>query len=730
MITTDIQETGYTDEKVGLKKIILKSEYNTDDDDIIANLYRPCLENSDNYDRAVGYFRANIYRELGEDLLNFVIKGGKVRIVCSPDIPEPDEIAAREGYTLRGKRSSIEVQIDLLRILEHMSNHPKDVDCLEMLRLLVEKGSLELYVAVRPGGIYHRKIGMFSDKHGNKIVFSGSGNETLPAVGSIEDWVNDEDFDVYRNWGNTFEVYKAGIKEQHLINLLSGRSGRTEVRPLNEIEQEYLNRFRSYNNFEDCRSGARERTLFFEKEKIESRITPYFYQKEAIDAWKKAGMVGMLSMATGTGKTFTALFAIEKLLEQGKPILIVVPTTILLNQWHNNISAIYPNVPVFLAGGEYNWRSQANKRIFISDLKLSRIILSTMATAASNDFLEFLGQANNLALIADEAHRLGSPTYRKILNLNYFAKLGLSATPERLFDTDGSEALINAFGEKPVYYLPIESRVRLSIDNEKEVPILGHFLCRYNYYFYMVHLEKNEQDKWDELTSKISRLYAQFKSRESRNDENETDSGIKLLLIQRAKIIKKAQNKLHVVSGIIHERYPSNGRWIIYCEDEIQLNSVISILRKEHQQKVILKYHSKMTQSERDNSIQYFENHPSIVVSIRCLDEGVDFPQADGAIILASSSNPRQYIQRRGRVLRKAINKEKASIIDVLVLPANNELETPHSIVKGELARAWNFAQNAMNRDVTHELWKICVNYNVDIEIDAKNGIEDIELED
>lgn len=729
MITMDIQETRHNNEKVGLKNIILKSEYNTDDDDIIADLYRPCLENSDNYDRAVGYFRANIYQELGEDLLNFVIKGGKVRIVCSPHIPEPDEMAAREGYTLRGTRSSNEVQMDLIRILEYMSNHPKDLDCLEMLRLLIEKGSLELYVAVRPGGIYHRKIGMFSDKHGNKIVFSGSGNETLPAIGAIEDWVNDEDFDVYRNWGNTFEVYKAGIKEQHLINLLSGRSGRTKVRPLNEIEQEYLNRFRSYNNFEDCRSGARERTLFFKKETKESRITPYFFQKEAIDAWKKAGMVGMLSMATATGKTYTALFAIEQLLKQGKPILIVVPTTILLNQWHKNISTIYPNVPVFLAGGKHNWRSQANKRIFISDLKISRIILSTMATAASNDFLEFLGQANNLVLIADEAHRLGSPTYRKILNLNYFAKLGLSATPERLFDTEGSEALINAFGEKHVYYLPIESRVRLSIDNEKEVPILGHFLSRYNYCFYTVHLEKNEQEKWDELTSKISRLYAQFKSRESRNDETETDSGIKLLLIQRARIIKKAQNKINVISGIIRERYPSNGRWIVYCEDEIQLNSVISILRKEHQQKVILKYHSMMHQSDRDNSIKYFVNNPSIIVSIRCLDEGVDVPQADGAIILASSSNPRQYIQRRGRVLRKGINKEKSSIIDVLVLPTYTELDTHHSIVKGELARAWNFAQNAMNRDVTHELWKICVNYNVDIEIDAKNGIEDVDLE-
>lgn len=729
MIATDIKNGAHV-ENVGLKRIELKSEYNTDDDNIIGKLYRPCLENSINYDRAVGYFRANIYRELGEDLLNFVIKGGKVRIVCSPNVPEPDEIAAREGYALRGERTSGEVQKDLLRILKLMSNNPKDLDCLDMLRLLIEKGSLELFVAVRPGGIYHRKIGMFSDKYGNKVVFSGSGNETLWAIGSIEDWVNDEDFDVYRNWGNDFEVYKAGIKEQHLIDLFSGGAGRTFVRPLNEIEREYLNKFRSFNIYEDCRPGAKERTSLFNKKREKHEIKPYSYQKDAIDAWIEAGMVGMLSMATATGKTYTALFAIEKLLEQSKPILIVVPTTILLSQWKKNISTIYSDVPILLAGGEYNWRSRTDKRIFISELNLPRIILSTMATASSDDFLEYLGQANDLVLIADEAHRLGSPTYRRILKLNYYAKLGLSATPERLFDIEGSKALFTAFGEKPVYYLPIEARVRLNIDDEKQVPILGYFLSRYDYYFYTVDLKNYEQEKWDELTSKISRLYAQMKSREKTGEEVETESRLKLLLIQRAKIVKKAENKLHVVSKVIKERYPSNGRWIIYCEDEDQLNSILEILKIDHKNKVILKYHSKMTHFDRENSIKYFENNPSIIVSIRCLDEGVDVPQADGAIILASSSNPRQYIQRRGRVLRKALNKEKATIIDVLVLPEINELEAPHSIVKGELARAWNFAQNAMNRDVTHELWKICVSYNVDIEIDSKIGIEDNDLEE
>jgi len=708
----------------GLRKIKLKPEYNTDDDNIIRDFYRPCLQNAICYDRAVGYFRANIYRELGEDLLNYVIRGGKVRIVCSPDISEQDELAAREGYSLRGHRTPNELQADLMRILQVMSKNPKDADCLEMLRLLIEKEALELYIAVRPGGIYHRKIGMFSDSYGNKVVFFGSGNETAWAIGSIEDWVNDEEFDVYRSWGSEFESYKAKIKERHLQKLFSGGTRRTIVRPLNEFERAFLNKFRSFKNYEDCRPGARERTALFEKQEKSSDIIPYSYQKDAINAWKKAGMIGILSMATGTGKTYTALFAIKELLKEGRPILIVVPTTILLSQWRGNIASIYPDVPVLLAGDNYNWKSQTNKRMFISELELPRIILATMATASSNDFIEFFRQAKDPILIADEVHRLGSPIYRKILNVDFYAKLGLSATPERLFDKEGSKILHKSFGEKPVYDLPINSKVKLSDNNVKTVPILGYFLSRYDYYFYIINLTENEQKEWNCLTEEIRKMYAYSLSIKDDDKKNKINQKIKILLIRRSKIIKKAKNKVNIINQIIEDKYPSNGKWIVYCEDEVQLNQVINELKRKHKHKVILKYHSKMKRKDREISLEYFESNPSIIVSIRCLDEGVDVPKANGAIILASSSNPRQYIQRRGRVLRKSINKKQATIIDVLVLPKGSENGVPYSIIKGELARAWNFAQNAMNKDVAHKLWKICVDYDVDIKLDSISGIE------
>jgi len=704
-----------------LKNINLKKEYNTDDDDIISDLYAPCLLNSIKYDRAVGYFRANIYRELGEDLLNFVIKGGKIKIICSPDITETNENVVREGYESRGQKSIQEYNISLIKTLEIMSKNPEEEDCLNMLRLLIETESMELLIATRPGGIYHRKIARFVDPNNNKVIFSSSGNETRRALSSVKDWVNDEDFDVYRSWGDEFEREKARIKEKHLDNLISGESGRTRVRPLNQVEREYIAKFRSHNTFEECRPGAHMRTRKFITKKLKT-ITPYPYQLDAIKAWKKAGKNGMLSMATGTGKTYVSLFAVEEFVENGILIFIVVPTQILIEQWKKNISIIYPDVPILIAGGGYDWRNIKNKRMFISDLKLPKIILATMATASSDDFIKFIDQSKKKVLIADEAHRLGSPSYRSILKLNFIAKIGLSATPERLFDSEGNLALQEAFGNDPIYTLDIDSTVK--IDDEKIVPILGHFLSKYNYYFYTVNLNYEEQKKWNELSDEIKKLYAILNSNNKGCGDN-IKNKLKFLLIKRSIIVKKAVNKIKIVSDIIKERYPDEGHWIVYCQDENQLNSVLSKLRKEPNFHTILKYHSKMSDVDKKAVLDYFENNPSIIVSIRCLDEGVDIPKSDGAIILASSKNPRQYIQRRGRVLRTYKGKRYADIVDVLVEPNYDEGEIPFSIIRSEIARAWDFAQNSQNRDIIHNLWELCLKHKVEIDLDKHSALEE-----
>jgi len=718
-----------SNEKKGLRTLNLKDEYNTDDDNIIKDLYGPCLKFSEQYDRAVGYFRANIYRELGEELLDFVIHGGKVRLVCSPDIPESDEQAAREGYKNRGIRKNEYVEADLVKILEIMSTNPEENDCLNMLSLLIEKGALELFVALRPGGIYHRKVGVFKDDYGNAVVFSGSGNETRNAVTPIEDWSNDESFDIYRSWGDDFESRKAENKIAYLNKLFLGGTKKTKVRLITQVEKEVLSKFRKYSNFESCRQGAKSRSSFKKKELIEESETtvfkPYYYQEQAIKKWEQAGRIGLLSMATGMGKTLTALFAIKELVEKGRPTLILVPSAVLMDQWLKIIKIFFPKTPVLCAGGGHNWRSVSGKRMYVGDLKLPRIILATMDTAATDDFIEFFSQAKDPVLVADEAHRLGSENHRKILGLNFTARLGLSATPERLYDDDGTASLKRFFGEEPIYDLPMSSRVRLSENDSKDVPILGRFLSRYTYDFKIAHLNLREQEEWDTITLQIRRLVA--RNPNILNENRNKLTHLMFLLIRRANIVKSAVEKIRIAKEVVSNEYSDNQRWIVYCQDEHQLSLVYEEIKKANPYYNILRYYSGMSSSERERTLRYFEMTPGIIVSIKCLDEGVDVPAADGALILASSTNPREYIQRRGRVLRKSEGKRIAKIIDVLVLPdkPEQEIEVPVSIIRGELARAYEFAKLAENREVIHHLWKLCMEFNVDIPVDYTLGLEE-----
>jgi superfamily II DNA or RNA helicase len=712
-------------ERACLSDINLKSEYDTEEDNIIKDFYAPCLRVSDTYDRAVGYFRANIYKELGEDLLNFVIRGGKIRIICSPDIPEEEENAAREGYENRYRKLNEQWDDTLIHAFETMSRNPQELDCLNMLRLLIEKESLDLYVAIRLGGIYHRKIGVFFDNCGEVVVFSGSGNETRRAISSLDFWGNDEEFDVYCSWGNEFEAKKCLRKVDYLERLFAGGTRRTRVRLLTKVEREVLNKFRSHSSFEDCRVGAKMRSPSI-NEKSANKISPRYFQEEAIKAWKSSGYIGILSMATGTGKTITALLAIKDLLKEGRTILILVPSNILMLQWYNEIRKFYPDVPILLVGGGNNWRANKLKRVFVSDSSLPRFILATMSSASTQDFLEFISQAKTPILVADEVHRLGSHKNRNILEISFDKRLGLSATPERLFDPEGDEILKKSFGSEPVFNLPLGGKVKLSSTDSEEVPIIGTYLSHYDYFFYLVNLTDEEQSEYDDLTTRINQIIAMNNKKLIDGGKSKSDYKLQLLLIKRARIIKQAKGKIACADQAISEKYTRGGKWIIYCDDKKQMNAVASSLRKAYKFIPVLTYHSKMDPEERRRALTFLESNPCIVVSIRCLDEGVDIPSVDGALILASSTNPRQYIQRRGRVLRKAIDKRKSIIVDSIVLPKSNYVDEDNhdSMVKGELARALEFANYADNKDITHDLWKICQEYDVDIESDAKLNIQ------
>ena len=285
----------------------------------------------------------------------------------------------------------------------------------------------------------------------------------------------------------------------------------------------------------------------------------------------------------------------------------------------------------------------------------------------------------------------------------------MSATPRRFGDPAGTAAILNYFGgiRKPVY--AIEDAIRD-----------GH-LCHYFYYPEIVKLTETEQNEWDQISSEISRLYAMNSS----SDDNRFAERIKSKLLKRAKIVKNAQNKIQLAKTILTKNYKDGQRWIVYCDNQNQMRSVLTALRSSNIERVY-EYHSGLNDDVRRETLSYFYGLGGIIVSIKCLDEGIDIPQTSHALILASSQNPREFIQRRGRILRKSEGKYFAYLYDAIVVPNNLRETDRHSrIVETELVRAINFGINSDDSKCITDLKLVAIDNEIDFKELYNNGIED-----
>lgn len=290
------------------------------------------------------------------------------------------------------------------------------------------------------------------------------------------------------------------------------------------------------------------------------------------------------------------------------------------------------------------------------------------------------------------------------------ARLGLSATPSRAGDPVGTSAILEYFnGIVPPPFTLFDA-------------INVGALTPYAYHVRRVTLDADEQDRWNKLTRDIRQQYAQSVGRE----ETTLDSALRLkhLLIRRARIAKGARAKVAAAVAIVTTEYRRGHRWIVYCDDQVQLGEVRDALRVAGCADVF-EYHTAMLGDPRQ-TLAHFEANGGVVVSIRCLDEGVDIPTVSHALILASSRNPREYVQRRGRVLRKSSTKSLSHIFDVLVTPIFDPAEIPAtSLLEGELARAIEFGSHALNPGCVTDLERIALEHGIDWTTLTSTGIED-----
>ena len=690
--------------KRDFRTIEWKEFYSTGRDNLADDFYGPAIDRANLIERAVGYFRSTAYLLLYNEFCDFLRNNGRLRIICSPQMhPEDIEVLGSESQKRKHGLSKEGEQIELLDQIEALKATEKGQLHIKLLAGMLKFELLEIKIALTSHGegIFHEKLGVLHDKDDRLLSFSGSANETLCGWGLNG---NVESFDVFRGW---VDAEKSRVKNHHdaFCEAWEGRrEGVTTVdletavrkkllESAPEDKDELIRLAKSYQhiNKEILRNHRRAPSHSeLETNEWPSGREAENHQKQALTSWYERNCLGIFKHATGSGKTFTALHAIRDHIRLGKVALVVVPSELLFIGWQAELVQEIPNATLILAGaGNTSWKSQYRLEAFTSQTNAEsrHIILATMQTASSPSFYRRLKNANDILVVADEVHQLGSIENSKLMTKPFGKRLGLSATPERYGDPDGTANLLNYFNG----IVGEEFTLSDALKAGRLVP--------YYYHPMFVYLNEEERDRCEELTKKIRRLAA---SSPRDNDGNMTpSSSLKKQLINRSRIAKKANGKVMLTTKIIKEHYYEGQHWLIYCEDQNQVSDITAALRDIGLKP--MSYHSSMA-GDPARTLKHYIDDGGIMVAIRCLDEGVDIPCISHAIILASSQNPRQFIQRRGRVLRRAELKSKAEIWDALVMPIDGDDEDEKiqdSLTRAELLRALEFGAHALNQ---HEI--------------------------
>lgn len=662
---------------MSLKDLELRLEYRSDSCSLVDEFFQPCLRESHTYRRAVGYFTSRGLSAAAEGLFEFIQGNGTMFLVASPHLEAEDLEAMKFGYELRQQR----LEQNLFATFEQCFHEEKLKCRLECLSWLIAHGRLEIKLAItRSGrsGIYHEKIGIFEDRDGHLVAFTGSPNETIGGLIS-----NFESVDVYSSWR---ELERVQLKARNFELLWADRTNGLSIIDLPEAAKRRL--------IEICpdKPPVPQKTFISMTHdpapEIEDACALWPHQLAAIQAWQDAGRRGLLSMATGSGKTITALTAMRRTLESYPGLCVIaVPRDALVDQWAGELERMSV-VPVKVYRSADSWQNRLFTHLVAArDEKTSVVVVGTLSSLTSAKFCSVkqdAGVFESSLIIVDEAHNAGSLHFRKVLEDGYSYRLGLSATPSRHFDDEGTDILLRYFGSI-VYEYTLDAAIR------------DGFLCRYTYHLRFAALTEGEYKRYQSLSVKIQRLITDVRGPSTSGDlDIHGSEDIRQLMIRRARIIKKCQSKPDVLRESLGQFCGS--RTLIYCADQEQLEDTQAVL--DEKSLIYGVYTANSSIAERKMCLESLrDGHLSLILAIDCLDEGVDVPSIDTAIILASSTSSRQFVQRRGRVLRKAPGKESATIVDVITLPPASKGTEATATLRNELIRVHELCNTADNKD-------------------------------
>ena len=660
--------------------------YNSNDDNIVDEFYYKCLLCSKLYKRAVPYFSSKVLILLDKGIKKFISNSGKIKLLISPNLSSIDIDAIKKGY--RNKK-----ELEYNKEIRDFDVHNLYKSEQNYLAWLVYKGILDIKIISNKNnkslGIYHGKIGIFEDFYNNKIAFNGSMNETLNGLNFNYEYIN-----VYHSWTSKFQVE---YLNKEFENLWNGKSKNWKVDKFEDVFKE--NKSSIYEGVN--KMYLNETELEYNKKEKEPKIPSYIklrkYQNEAIQSWFNAKFKGILEMATGTGKTITAICAMVKVLQLCKNknlscgLVIVVPYKSLLEQWVENLKEfnIYPTI---CYENQELWYTKLNNKInlFNSGINRNLFIITTNATFNRNEFQNLLRKIEkDYILCIDEMHHVATKKYISNLPNNCNLRLGLSATLQSDYNKENMDKVKFYFGDV-IYTFSMERAIEEG------------FLTPYYYYPIFVELTDEEKYEYFKLTNKIGKII---------NISNEEDSCLTSLLMKRARIIGCAENKIKTLN-MMKDRVKGTKFNIFYCGDKIENDDkYIYKVNRAVSNNLGLRTHtftSEESKADRKNILEKFiDGRLDAISAIRCLDEGIDIPQLRRAFILSSSTNPKEFIQRRGRILRRCEDKDFAEIYDFIVVPSldkeyvdrltDEEKIFESKILLREIKRFDEFAKLAIN---------------------------------
>ncbi len=709
----------------------LRGTYSSEDCDLLNDFYIPALTHAVQYDRAVGYFSAEMLSFAAQGLSGFVGRHGKMRLVIGEPLDQDEYEAIKRGVDLHTVHERLSIKLRL--ILDNV-DHPLFKHRLELLSWLVGAGHLEVRIALTARGLYHEKIGILQDEQGDQVVFQGSANETVAALAPD---FNFESVAVYPSWNpEVYATYGQPYAER-FERLWSGNvRGVTTV----TLPSEAYEALRTFYRRDTPPPANRERELALITKGDDDPFpslptfignTPYApmgHQRAALEEWKARDFQGILALATGAGKTITALHGAVKLANFHRAtgtdfvLVVAVPYQVLADQWCE-VMELFNIQAIRCYRSRGSWYLQLNEAI--SDLQLSQkpVFLAAVvvnATLARDEFRSLLTRINNnsLMFIGDECHHHASASLSdKLPEARY--RLGLSATPWSSTEHERKALLKGYYGGVVATY----SLGRALHDG---------VLTPYDYHIHLVQLEDEEAETYERLSGDIAKLIA-IKEQGGRVNEDE----LMHLFLARARILGSANEKFSCLEKLVR-KFGVNTHTLFYCGDGSAEEDGETVATRDVERVARVlgengwktsRFTAAESHGERKRVMRNFQfGHIDAVVAIRVLDEGFDMPACKQAFLLASSRNDRQFIQRRGRILRRTEGKESATIQDFVVLPgAKHRAPAFRGLVEQELARVVEFTRFAANQG---ELWSDVQRLADDYDVDLANLLEEVQAKE